>query len=194
MWFVMYNFWDLNIWLVGMFFRFFCKLFIAGVVFVVIIFGFVLFLLKFKFLIEVVLISYVLLLCNIENRFFNYSSIYYYGLEDDVMYFSYMVMVIIFVGLVLVRRFNVDGRIGSRVVWILICLYILKLVMLFIILKFVVWVFVVLLLVVSSFLFFYRYCLVFCVFLRFYVELYLIIFFFGCFRDKLKIVLKMRLW
>lgn len=156
MWFVMHNFWDLNIWLAGMSLRSFCKLLIAGVVLAVTTPGFALLPPKLKFLTEVALISHALLLCNIENRFFNYSSIYYYGLEDDVMYPSYMVMVTTFVGLVLVRRLNVDGRIGSRAVWILTCLYTSKLAMLFITSKSVVWVSAVLLLAVSPPLLLYR--------------------------------------
>ncbi|KAK9675318.1 hypothetical protein RND81_11G000300 [Saponaria officinalis] len=156
MWFVMHNFWDLNIWLAGMSLKSFCKLIVAGVVLAMAIPGLALFPPKLKFLTEVALISHALILCHIENRFFNYSSIYYYGLEDDVMYPSYMVIVTTCLGLALVRRLFSDSRIGSRAVWILTCLYTSKLAMLFITSKSIVWVSAVLLLAVSPPLLLYK--------------------------------------
>ncbi|KAL9246615.1 hypothetical protein vseg_020130 [Gypsophila vaccaria] len=156
MWFVMHNFWDLNIWLAGMSLKSFCKLIVAGVVLAMAIPGLALFPPKLKFLTEVALVSHALILCHIENRFFNYSSIYYYGLEDDVMYPSYMVLVTTFLGLALVRRLFSDCRIGSRAVWILTCLYTSKLAMLFITSKSIVWVSAVLLLAVSPPLLLYK--------------------------------------
>uniref|UniRef100_A0A803L1I4 No exine formation 1 n=1 Tax=Chenopodium quinoa TaxID=63459 RepID=A0A803L1I4_CHEQI len=122
MWFVMHNFWDLNIWMAGMSLKSFCKLIVAGAVLAMAIPGLALFPPKLKFLIEAALISHAVLLCHIENRFFNYSSIYYYGLEDDVMYPSYMVILTTFLGLALVRRLTSDSRIGPKAVWILTCL------------------------------------------------------------------------
>ncbi|XP_057530619.1 uncharacterized protein LOC130809034 [Amaranthus tricolor] len=156
MWFVMHNFWDLNIWLAGMSLKSFCKLIVAGVILAMATPGLALFPPKLKFLIEAALISHALLLCHIENRFFNYSSIYYYGLEDDVMYPSYMVVLTTVLGFALVRRLTLDGRIGPKAVWILTCLYASKLAMLFITSKSVVWVSAVLLLAVSPPLLLYK--------------------------------------
>lgn len=148
-WFVMHNFWDLNIWLAGMSLKSFCKFIIANVVLSMAIPGLAILPSKLHFLTEVGLISHALLLCYIENRFFNYSSIYYYGFEDEVMYPSYMVVVTTFVGLALVRRLSVDHRIGPKAAWILTCLYSSKLAMLLITSKSVVWMSAVLLLAIS---------------------------------------------
>ncbi|KAL8130660.1 hypothetical protein V2J09_019815 [Rumex salicifolius] len=139
MWFVVQNYWDLNIWLAGMSLKSFCKLIVANVVIAIAIPGFALLPPKLRFLTEVGLISHALLLCHIEDRFFNYSSIYYYGLDDDVMYPSYIVILTTFVGLALVRRLFVDKRIGPKAVWVLSCLYSSKLAMLLITSKAVVW-------------------------------------------------------
>ncbi|EXB38495.1 hypothetical protein L484_001777 [Morus notabilis] len=156
MWFVMHNFWDLNIWIAGMSLKSFCKLITANVVLAMAVPGLTILPSKFHFLTEVGLISHALLLCHIENRFFNYSGIYYYGFEDDVMYPSYMVIVTTFVGVALTRRLSVDHRIGPKAVWILTCLYMSKLAMLFITSKSVVWVSALLLLAVSPPLLLYR--------------------------------------
>ncbi|GKU96294.1 hypothetical protein SLEP1_g9543 [Rubroshorea leprosula] len=156
MWFVMHNFWDLNIWMAGMPLKSFCKLIVADTVLAMSVPGIALLPSKFQFLTEISLISHALLLCHIENRFFNYSSIYYYGLEDDVMYPSYMVILTTLVGMAIVRRLSVDHRIGPKGVWILSCLYCSKLAMLFISSRSVGWVSAVLLLAVSPPLLLYR--------------------------------------
>lgn len=156
MWFVMHNFWDLNIWIAGMSLKSFCKLITANVILAMAVPGLAILPSKLQFLTEIGLVSHALLLCYIENRFFNYSGIYYYGFEDDVMYPSYMVIVTTFVGVVLTRRLSVDHRIGPKAVWILTCLYFSKLAMLFITSKSVVWVSAVLLLAVSPPLLLYR--------------------------------------
>ncbi|XVF66748.1 hypothetical protein PTKIN_Ptkin10aG0062400 [Pterospermum kingtungense] len=156
MWFVMHNFWDLNIWLAGLSLKSFCKLIVADVVLAIAVPGLALFPSKLHFLTEIGLISHALLLCYIENRFFSYSSIYYYGLDNDVMYPSYMVILTTLVGFALVRRLFVDHRIGPKAVWILTCLYSSKLAMLFITSKSVVWVSAVLLLAISPPLLLYR--------------------------------------
>ncbi|KAK7394135.1 hypothetical protein VNO78_14654 [Psophocarpus tetragonolobus] len=155
-WFVLHNFWDLNIWMAGMSLKSFCKLIIANSVLAMAIPGLALLPSKLNFLSEAGLISHALLLCYIENRFFNYSSIYYYGFEDEVMYPSYMVVMTTLLGLTLVRRLSVDHRIGGKAVWILTCLFSSKLAMLFISSKSVVWVSAVLLLAVSPPLLLYR--------------------------------------
>ncbi|XP_061359475.1 uncharacterized protein LOC133303571 isoform X1 [Gastrolobium bilobum] len=155
-WFVLHNFWDLNIWLAGMSLKSFCKLIVANAVLAMAIPGLALLPSKLNILSEIGLISHALLLCYIENRFFSYSSIYYYGFEDEVMYPSYMVVMTTLLGLALVRRLSVDHRIGGKAVWILTCLYSSKLAMLFIASKSVVWVSAVLLLAVSPPLLLYR--------------------------------------
>ncbi|PON57011.1 no exine formation [Parasponia andersonii] len=156
MWFVMHNFWDLNIWIAGMSLKSFCKLITASVVLAMAVPGIALLPPKLHFLTEAALIGHALLLCHIENRFFNYSGIYYYGFEDDVMYPSYMVAVTTFVGVALTRRLSVDHRIGPKAVWILTCLYSSKLAVLFITSKSVVWVSALLLLAVSPPILLYR--------------------------------------
>ncbi|KAL9668523.1 hypothetical protein QQ045_006057 [Rhodiola kirilowii] len=155
-WFVMHNFWDLNIWMAGMSLKSFCKLIVSDVVLAMAIPGLALLPSKLNILTEIGLIAHALLLCHIENRFFNYSSIYYYGLEDDVMYPSYMVIVTTLVGLALARRLFADQRIGPKTAWILSCLYSSKLAMLFIVSKSVVWVTAVLLLAISPPLLLYK--------------------------------------
>ncbi|KAG9447285.1 hypothetical protein H6P81_013413 [Aristolochia fimbriata] len=155
-WFVVQNFWDLNIWLAGMSLKSFCKMIVASVILAMAVPGLVLLPSKFRFAAEVGLISHALLLCYIENRFFNYTGLYYYGLEDDVIYPSYMLILTTVLGLALVRRLVLDHRIGPKAVWILTCLYLSKLSMLFITSKSVVWLSAVLLLAVSPPLLLYK--------------------------------------
>ncbi|XP_010250489.1 PREDICTED: uncharacterized protein LOC104592724 [Nelumbo nucifera] len=156
MWFVMHNFWNLSIWLAGMSLKSFCKLIVANVILAMAVPGFALLPSKLRLLTEVGLISHTLLLCYIEDRLFNYSSIYYFGLDDEVMYPSYMVILTTCVGLAVVRRLVLDHRIGPKAVWILTCLYSSKLAMLFVVSKSVVWVTAVLLLAVSPPLLLYK--------------------------------------
>ncbi|XP_010419915.1 PREDICTED: uncharacterized protein LOC104705589 [Camelina sativa] len=155
-WFVMHNYWDLNIWLAGMFLKSFCKLIVANIIIAMVIPGLVLLPSKFHFLTEAGMVAHALLLCYIEDRFFNYSSIYYYGMEDDVMYPSYMVILTSLIGLTVVRRLFADHRIGQKAVWILTCLYSAKLAMLFLSSKSIVWVSAALLLAVSPPLLLYK--------------------------------------
>lgn len=156
-WFIMHNFWDLNIWMAGMSLKSFCKLLVASIVVALSVPGLALLPPKLHFLTEVGLTSHALLLCYIENRFFSYSSIYYYGFEDDVMYPSYMVILTTFVGLAMVRRLSVDHRVGPKAAWILTCLYSSKLAMLVIASKSVVWMSAILLLAISPPLLLYKY-------------------------------------
>uniref|UniRef100_M4CX85 No exine formation 1 n=1 Tax=Brassica campestris TaxID=3711 RepID=M4CX85_BRACM len=127
-WFVMHNYWDLNIWLAGMFLKSFCKLIVANVIIAMVIPGLVLLPSKFHFLTE----------------------------ADDVMYPSYMVILTTLIGLAVVRRLFADHRIGSKAVWILTCLYSAKLAMLFLSSKSIVWVAAALLLAVSPPLLLYK--------------------------------------
>ncbi|KAF5196502.1 no exine formation [Thalictrum thalictroides] len=156
MWFVLHNFWDLNIWLAGMSLKSFCKLIVANVILAMSVPGLALLPPKFRLFTEVGLVSHALLLCHIENQFFNFSNIYYFGLDDDVMYPSYMVVTTTFVGLALARRLAVDCRIGPKTFWILTCLYASKLAMLFITSKSILWVSALLLLAVSPPLLLYK--------------------------------------
>lgn len=156
-WFVMHNFWDLNIWLAGMSLKSFCKLILAAVFLAMAIPGLALLQPKLHFFTEIGLIGHALLVCHIENRFFNYSTVYYYGLEEDVMYPSYMVILTTLIGLALARRLSVDHRIGNKANWVLTSLYSSKLIMLFISSRSVVWVSALLLLAVSPPLLLYKY-------------------------------------
>ncbi|WOL00476.1 hypothetical protein Cni_G09189 [Canna indica] len=149
LWFIVHNYWDLNIWLAGMSLKSFCKLIGGSIIMAMAVPGLALLPLKLRFLTELGLIGHALLLCHIEDRFFNYTVIYYFGFDEDVMYPSYMVLATTFLGLALVRRLAVDHRIGPKAVWILTCLYSSKLAMLFITSKSVLWMTAVLLLAVS---------------------------------------------
>ncbi|KAK1319816.1 hypothetical protein QJS10_CPB04g00086 [Acorus calamus] len=155
-WFVRHNFWDLNIWMAGMALKSFCKLIVASVIVAMAIPGLALLPSKLRFLTEIGLISHALLLCYIENRFFNYSSIYFFGFDDEVMYPSYMVIMTTFFGLALVRKLVSDHQIGDKAVWVLTCLYFAKLSMLFITSKSVLWMSAILLLAVSPPLLLYK--------------------------------------
>ncbi|KAG9144769.1 hypothetical protein Leryth_017247 [Lithospermum erythrorhizon] len=148
-WFVMHNYWDLNIWMAGMSLKSFCKLIVGCVILAMTIPGLAVMPSKYQYLAEIGLIIHALLLCNIENHFFSYSNVYYYGFDDDVMYPSYMVVMTTFVGLAIVRRLSVDNRIGSKAVWVLTCLYCSKLAMLVMASNSVLWVSAVLLLAVT---------------------------------------------
>ncbi|XP_058102832.1 uncharacterized protein LOC131246592 [Magnolia sinica] len=155
-WFVMHNFWDLNIWLAGMALKSSCKLIVASAILAMAVPGFVLLPPKLRFITELGLISHSLVLCYIENLFFNYTGMHYFGFEDEVIYPSYMVILTTFLGLALVRRLVVDQRIGPKAVWISTCLYSSKLAMLFITSKSVLWASAVLLLAVSPSLLLYK--------------------------------------
>lgn len=157
LWFVVHNYWDLNIWIAGMPLKSFCKYVVASVVMAMAVPGLALLPSKLRFLTELGLIGHTLLLCYIEDRLFNYATMYYFGFDEDVMYPSYMVFGTTFLGLALVRRLAVDHRIGPKAVWILTCLYSAKLSMLFITSKSVLWVSAVLLLAVSPPLLLYKY-------------------------------------
>ncbi|CAH9079510.1 unnamed protein product [Cuscuta europaea] len=138
-WFVMHNYWGLNIWLAGMSLKSFCKLIVGCVILAMSVPGLAILPPKLRLLTDFGLISHALLLCYIENRFFSYSNTYYYGMENDVIYPSYMVVMTTFVGLAVVRRLFVDNRIGLKAAWVLTCFYTSKLSMLFIASKTVLW-------------------------------------------------------
>lgn len=160
LWFVMHNYWDLSIWMAGMSLKSFCKYIVASIILAMAVPGLALLPPKLHFLTELGLICHALLLCYIEDRFFNYSTIYFFGFDDEVMYPSYMVLITTFLGLALLRRLYVDRRIGPKAVWILTCLYFSKLSMLFMTSKSVLWASAVLLLAVSPPLLLYKYGLV----------------------------------
>jgi hypothetical protein len=157
LWFVMHNYWDLNIWIAGMPLKSFTKYVAAAVITAMAVPGLALLPTKLRVLLELGLIGHALLLCYIENRLFNYASMYYFGFEDDIMYPGYMVLITTFLGLALARRLYVDQRVGPRAAWILTCLYSSKLSMLFMTSRSVIWVSAVLLLAVTPPLLLYRY-------------------------------------
>ncbi|XP_037439154.1 uncharacterized protein LOC119307164 [Triticum dicoccoides] len=156
LWFVVHNYWDLNIWVAGMPLKSFTKYIVAAVIMAMAVPGLALLPAKLRFLVELGLIGHALLLCYIENRLFNYAAMYYFGFEDDIIYPSYMVLITTFFGLALVRRLSVDQRVGPKATWILTCLYSSKLSMLFITSRSVVWVSAVLLLAVTPPVLLYR--------------------------------------
>jgi hypothetical protein len=157
LWFVVHNYWDLNIWIAGMPLKSFTKYVVAAVIMAMAVSGLALLPTKLRFLLELGLIGHALLLCYIENRLFSYASMYYFGFEDDIMYPGYMVLITTFLGLALARRLYVDQRVGPKAAWILTCLYSSKLSMLFMTSRSVIWVSAVLLLAVTPPLLLYRY-------------------------------------
>jgi hypothetical protein len=157
LWFVVHNYWDLNMWIAGMPLKSLTKNIVAAVIMAMVVPGLALLPTKLRFLVELGLIGHAILLCCIENRLFNYANMYYFGFEDDIMYPSYMVLITTFFGLALVRRLSVDQRLGPKAAWVLTCLYSSKLSMLFITSRSVVWVSAVLLLAVTPPLLLYRY-------------------------------------
>lgn len=156
LWFVVHNYWDLNIWIAGMPLKSFTKYVVAAVIMAMAVPGLALLPTKLRFLLELGLIGHTLLLCYIENRLFNYASMYYYGFEEDIIYPNYMVFITTFLGLALVRRLYVDQRLGPKAAWILTCLYSSKLAMLFMTSRSVIWFSAVLLLAVTPPLLLYR--------------------------------------
>ncbi|XP_078440804.1 no exine formation 1 [Wolffia australiana] len=155
-WFVVENYWDLNIWMAGMPLKSFCKLIVASVFLAMSIPGLILLPSNLRFVGELGLIGHALLLCYIEDRFYNYTNMYWFGLDDEVMYPSYMVIGTTALGLALVRKLAVDCRIGPKTVWIVTCLHLSKLPMLFISSRSVLWVSALLLLAVSPPLLLYK--------------------------------------
>ncbi|VAI26762.1 unnamed protein product [Triticum turgidum subsp. durum] len=101
LWFVVHNYWDLNIWVAGMPLKSFTKYIVAAVIMAMAVPGLALLPAKLRFLVELGLIGHALLLCYIENRLFNYAAMYYFGFEDDIIYPSYMVLITTFFGLAL---------------------------------------------------------------------------------------------
>uniref|UniRef100_A0A0E0J2J8 No exine formation 1 n=1 Tax=Oryza nivara TaxID=4536 RepID=A0A0E0J2J8_ORYNI len=101
LWFVVHNYWDLNIWIAGMPLKSFTKYVVAAVIMAMTVPGLALLPTKLRFLVELGLTGHALLICYIENRLFNYATMYYFGFEDDVMYPSYMVLFTTFLGLAL---------------------------------------------------------------------------------------------
>ncbi|KAI4340613.1 hypothetical protein MLD38_025430 [Melastoma candidum] len=148
-WFVMHNFWDLSIWIAGMSIKSFCKIIVASVIVAMIVPGLALLPSRFHFLVEVGLISHAILLCFIENRFLTFSTVYYFGSDEDVIYPAYMVILTTLLGLALVRRLSADHHIRPKAVWILTCLYSSKLIVLFIAARYTVWMSAGLLLAIS---------------------------------------------
>lgn len=157
LWFVVHNYWDLNIWLAAMPLKTLTKYLVLGIMLAMAVPGLTLLPVKFRFLIELGLISHALLLCYIEDKLFNHAAMYYFGYDEEVVYPSYAVMVTTFLGLAIVRRMSVDMRVGPKASWILTCLYCSKISMLFIASKSVVWVSAVLLLAVTPPLLLYKY-------------------------------------
>jgi hypothetical protein len=157
LWFVVHNYWDLNIWLAAMPLKTLTKYLVLGIMLAMAAPGLTLLPVKFRFTIELGLIGHALLLCYIEDKLFNHAAMYYFGYDEDVVYPSYAVLVTTFLGLAIVRRMSVDMRVGPKASWILTCLYFSKISMLFIASKSVVWVSAVLLLAITPPLLLYKY-------------------------------------
>lgn len=156
-WFVVHNFWSLNIWLGGAPLKTICKFVIGSAVLAMSVPGLALLPSKAQFAAEVGLVGHALIVCHLENRLYNFTSIYYFSMEEDVVYPSYMVVFTTVLGLVLVHRLGGDKRISTYAYWMLICLYMSKLSMLFLSSAHVVWASALLLLAVTPPILLYKY-------------------------------------
>ena len=76
-WFVVHNYWGLNIWLDGMALRSLCKFIIASSVLAMVILGLALLPPKVHIVIECGLIIHTFLVCYIENRLCSYTVYYH---------------------------------------------------------------------------------------------------------------------
>eukprot|EP00249_Psilotum_nudum_P022608 c28580_g1_i2 orf=3-3230(-) len=148
-WFVIHNLWFLNTWLAGLSVKDLCKHLIIIAILALAIPGFVLLPPKAHRLAELGLIAQALILCNLENRLYNYEVHYYIGFDADVLYPSYMVIVSTLIGLVLVRRLSTENRIDSLATWVLTCLYAAKISVLFLSSKTSFWGTAILLMAIS---------------------------------------------
>ncbi|KAJ7567721.1 hypothetical protein O6H91_01G003700 [Diphasiastrum complanatum] len=154
-WFILRNFWSLKLWIGGVPLQVMCKLIISSTLLAMLIPGLMLLPRKAHFLVEIGFIAQALLICTLENKLYIASS-YYFGFEDETVYPSYMLMLTAATGVLLVRRMIAEKRISSISAWILNCLYLAKLSMLFISSRSVLWDSVILLLSISPPVFFYR--------------------------------------
>lgn len=156
-WFVVHNFWFLNVWLGGVMLKSTCKLLIGSAVLALAVPGLVLLPSKVHLLADAGLIAHALLVCNLENRLHNYSNSYFGGYDDEeVVYPSYMVLLTTAIGLLLVRRLSAQNRINALAQWVLTCLYCSKLVMLFLSTQGALWASAILLLAISPPVLLYR--------------------------------------
>lgn len=155
-WFVVHNFWYLNIWLGGAPLQTICKYIIGGAVVAMGVPALSLLPNKLRYAAEAGLVIHALIVCHLENRLYNFTSIYYFSMEDDVVYPSYMVVFTTVLGLVLVHRLVADKRISSVSCWLTTCFYLSKLSMLFLSSPHVVWAAALLLLAVTPPLLLYK--------------------------------------
>lgn len=155
-WFVVHNFWSLNIWLGGVPLKSLCRYIIAAAVLAMSIPGLALLPEKVRYLTEFGLIGHAIIICHLENRVYNFAGIYNFSFDEAVVYPSYLVVVTTVVGLVLVRRLGADKRIGPLASWVLICLYLSKLSMFFLSSHYVVWAATLLLLAITPPLVLYK--------------------------------------
>lgn len=157
-WFVVHNFWFLNVWLGGVMLKSTCKLLIGSAMLALAVPGLVLLPPKVHLLADAGLIVHAILICQLENRLHNYANSYFGGYDDEeVVYPSYMVMLTTAIGLLLARRLSAENRINSLTVWVLTSLYCAKLSILFLSTQSVLWASAVLLLAISPPILLYRY-------------------------------------
>ncbi|MCO5577316.1 hypothetical protein L7F22_031144 [Adiantum nelumboides] len=156
-WFVVHNFWFLNVWLGGLMLKSTCKLLISSAVLALAVPGLLLLPSKVHLLADAGLIAHAILVCRLENRLHNYSNSYFGGYDDEeVVYPSYMVLLTTAVGLLLVRRLSAQQRINSLTQWILTCLYCSKLAMFLLPAQGALWAAAILLLAISPPVLLYR--------------------------------------
>lgn len=159
-WFMMHHFGSLNIWLGGLKLKVICNLITASSVLAMAIPGLVRLPRRGYFLAEVVLAGHALLVCQLENRLYNYGSIYHSGYGGDAVYPSYLVIATSLVGLLLTWKMTQEGLLGSLATWVLTCLYIGKLPLLLLSTKDVLWPSTSLLLAMSAPVLLYKYVVV----------------------------------
>ncbi|XP_002985306.2 uncharacterized protein LOC9649684 [Selaginella moellendorffii] len=147
-WFVFHNYWSLSIWVGGSEIKSICKLLIASASIALAVPGLSTLPGKARYLTDISLIGHAALVCNLENKLYNYPGIYY-GYTDDVIYPSYAVVLSTTFGLLVTRRLAANNFVTSLGAWVIYCLYASKLGMLLLSSRTVLWSSVVLLLAVS---------------------------------------------
>ena len=138
-WFIVHNFWFLNVWLGGVMLKSICKLLIGSGALALAVPGLLLLPSKVRLLADVGLIGHAALVGQLESRLHNYSNNYFVGFEEDVVYPSYMVILTTAIGLLLVHRLLAENRIHSLTSCVLTCLYSAKLSVLFLSTQHVLW-------------------------------------------------------
>lgn len=148
-WFILHNFWFLDVSLGGMPIKTICGLLLGSLVLALAVPGVTL-LPRASFLVGVAFIAQAFLVCRLENRFYNL------GHDEEGLYPSYLVVLTTIAGFVAARRLEADRKMGPWAAWIGSCLYLAKLPMLLVASDDVVWASAILMLAITPPLLLYK--------------------------------------